>query len=516
MSSEQEVIQKYLSETESPSLSHFIRLHQDFLIQNSPDNVNIGEYWSACLKKHARLLKKTLLKGSKVDWKTLNNKLKEARGGSTSSPDTPDEAASAGPLPPKTNSKTSTPSSSFNKRSRSSSSKGDAYEMSDEMLEEYKDTFKGLDDSSKWDLGDGVYVEDILYQHGLTCTHEHLSHSFILDIDDPNIKKLFTSEQWEEIKSTPCEAFEKYNDTCKDLFNMVSELVSDYMTDKSMVLSAKEEEEVVDLLFEKLNENRLPNPKTNHNEYWIQKTMIEYLEMFRWKVIDWVKTGGSEMDFIVNVWAPLDKVFHDLMVATKRDNTSLSTNYIDNQDIGVHGSAIPSKLRSIRPDLVLFRNGLEYGVGECGKGEDGEISKKEIVETGLHCPKMMKSMLLYSGAKCDNDEKVLRALRVVSFCQFDLRMSVSVLDSPAGYICRLRSTPKYEIFTIPSMIPGGLILIMKIVLKSKLTVENSMKVIREYTSKKKNDEPDVKSSSTNDMTLILPRLQKSGFKKQKN
>ncbi|KAI9246906.1 hypothetical protein BDA99DRAFT_543092 [Phascolomyces articulosus] len=124
-------------------------------------------------------------------------------------------------------------------------------------------------------------------------------------------------------------------------------------------------------------------------------------------------------------WSSCLKKHARLLKVTLLKGSKIDLKTLDNRckDMGVQGSTIPSKLRSIRPDLVLFNNGLEYGVGECGKGEDGEISKKEIVETRLHFPKMMKSMLLYSGAKCDNDEKVFLALRVVSFCQFDLRMS---------------------------------------------------------------------------------------------
>ena len=50
----------------------------------------------------------------------------------------------------------------------------------------------------------------------------------------------------------------------------------------------------------------------------------------------------------------------------------------------------------------------------------------------------------------------------------DFRMRVSVMDNPAGYVCRIRSTPYYEISTIPSMLPCGLIPILQLTLKSKV------------------------------------------------
>ena len=101
-----------------------------------------------------------------------------------------------------------------------------------------------------------------------------------------------------------------------------------------------------------------------------------------------------------------------------RDNISVSADYIDNKDQAVTGSAIPSKLPSIRPDLVLFKDGFEFGVGECGKGGKGGAGKKEIIEMGLHCPKIIKSMFLHTGSKCGDDKDVYRALRIVCFCQF--------------------------------------------------------------------------------------------------
>ena len=61
---------------------------------------------------------------------------------------------------------------------------------------------------------------------------------------------------------------------------------------------------------------------------------------------------------------------------------------------------------------------MEYGVAECGKGDDEVTGKKEIVETSLHCPKIMKSMLLHTSSKCDNDKDVTRALRIIGFAHF--------------------------------------------------------------------------------------------------
>ncbi|KAG2217847.1 hypothetical protein INT45_008144 [Circinella minor] len=139
------------------------------------------------------------------------------------------------------------------------------------------------------------------------------------------------------------------------------------------------------------------------------------------------------------------------MVETRRDNVSVATTFIDNEDRAVTGmAAIAAKVPSIRPDLVLFKNRLEYRVAECGKGGDEEIEKKEIVETNLHYPKVMKSMFLHTASKCDNNEDVTRRLQIIGFSQF-------LMDNPDGYVCRIRSTPQYKISTVPSNMLYGLL-----------------------------------------------------------
>ncbi|KAI9277308.1 hypothetical protein BDA99DRAFT_131240 [Phascolomyces articulosus] len=67
---------------------------------------------------------------------------------------------------------------SDNKTSNASSTtcnelKRGSCEMTKEMLYEYKQAFEQSDDKYKWDLGAGVYVENLMYQFGAACSHEH-------------------------------------------------------------------------------------------------------------------------------------------------------------------------------------------------------------------------------------------------------------------------------------------------------------------------------------------------------
>ena len=83
-------------------------------------------------------------------------------------------------------------------------------------------------------------------------------------------------------------------------------------------MSITEEEELIDELWKKVTDFGFLNPRTCYDEYWLQKTVLEFLDLYRWKVIDWVKSDGSELDYVTRIWTLLDKVFDDLMIATKR------------------------------------------------------------------------------------------------------------------------------------------------------------------------------------------------------
>ena len=87
-----------------------------------------------------------------------------------------------------------------------------------------------------------------------------------------------------------------------------------------------------------------------------------------------------------------------------------------NNERSVTGTAeIANKNWAIPPDLMLVKNGLEYGCSELGKNLNAMTDKKEIVETQLHSPKIMKDMLVAALAKVNNNIDAARALKIVCF-----------------------------------------------------------------------------------------------------
>jgi len=63
----------------------------------------------------------------------------------------------------------------------------------------FKHRFEALDNSRKWKLKSGRFVEDVLYELGMRCRYHNLVHSFIIDTEDTFIKNEFSKEELSEI-----------------------------------------------------------------------------------------------------------------------------------------------------------------------------------------------------------------------------------------------------------------------------------------------------------------------------
>ena len=76
------------------------------------------------------------------------------------------------------------------------------------------------------------------------------------------------------------------------------------------------EERVIDELWVKLTQFGLINPRESYDLHWLRKTMDDILDLYRFRILNWVKKNGSEMDFVTRIWVMLDKVFGDLIIET--------------------------------------------------------------------------------------------------------------------------------------------------------------------------------------------------------
>ncbi|RUP45526.1 hypothetical protein BC936DRAFT_148057 [Jimgerdemannia flammicorona] len=66
-------------------------------------------------------------------------------------------------------------------------------------LECFVESHAGMANSKKWILSSGICIEDKLFSTGNRLSFETLIHSWIIDLDDHEIEKLFTEKEWREI-----------------------------------------------------------------------------------------------------------------------------------------------------------------------------------------------------------------------------------------------------------------------------------------------------------------------------
>ncbi|KAI7885943.1 uncharacterized protein EV154DRAFT_23074 [Mucor mucedo] len=84
---------------------------------------------------------------------------------------------------------------------------------------------QSMDKKHMYKLSDGSYLEERLFKFGLTCTHEHLYHSFVFDPNDLTYiqKKVLTEDQMTELKSvSPVEFPDLDDDSINYLMKFVT------------------------------------------------------------------------------------------------------------------------------------------------------------------------------------------------------------------------------------------------------------------------------------------------------
>ncbi|KAI8149365.1 hypothetical protein BJV82DRAFT_662669 [Fennellomyces sp. T-0311] len=157
----------------------------------------------------------------------------------------------------------------------------------------------------------------------------------------------------------------------------------------------------------------------------------------------------------------LDHVLEDIKVFAGRYRPSAATSKRVNAGWAVTGSAIvPSK--------------------KVGKHDCIASSTKEIIESQLLTPKTMKDMFNMAVENANNNSAVTHALKIVAFNHTGLKMKMSIMNCPRGYVCRLVKALEYEIPKNPGIGFRDLLAILQMTLKAKLLVKDSIDLLEGY------------------------------------
>ncbi|KAG2219368.1 hypothetical protein INT45_006076 [Circinella minor] len=207
-------------------------------------------------------------------------------------------------------------------------------------------------------------------------------------------------------------------------------------------------------------------------ESWVISTINQPLSYYVNELIAVMGNNISELDLVTKFWCYFDRCFDDLRINTTRDRACMATALRVNEGRKVTGTdEIDNKKKSIRPDLLLVKDDVEYGCSEVGKSDNVIPTKKEIIETDLHCPKTMKDILNRVASLVDYDEEIIKKLRFVCFHQTNRRMKLSLIDCPRGYICRVMESDEYDIPAQARLFPAQVHSLIKLMLQAKVIIK---------------------------------------------
>ncbi|KAF7721059.1 hypothetical protein EC973_005506 [Apophysomyces ossiformis] len=307
------------------------------------------------------------------------------------------------------------------------------------LKDQFVKRFLEMDDSQKWMLSCSKrYVEDCLYQFGTRCDHEHLCHSFIIDREDKSYlqHQVFSEEELNEIR----------NYQQKQLPKPPKRLVDFLLTFRVRNCQdlRKAAREAWDWL---------PDQYVKERDFdidWARRVCDNLLSEYE---KDTLKDKHLER-YYDNLWKGIiDSCFYDLegVQPVRGESASIASACRKNLGRTTPGlEALKRRKMGRRPEFVIRKGQLEFACGETGRTEIDEKGTKAIKEGGLKLPKMAKDMLT-ALLKAAKRKEALKKLVIVYFLHSGPAVTMTQMDSPAGYICRVRRSESY---TIPASVTG--------------------------------------------------------------
>ena len=143
-------------------------------------------------------------------------------------------------------------------------------------------------------------------------------------MNDSCWESIFTKQQLETIKTKNSDGLPALNDDVNKIFTELTDVLKKAYNKKESSLlpessmTQQEEDEIIDAMFEIIIKEGIANPREETDRYWLQTTMLSLLDIYRWRIVNWIDEHGSEMDFITRIWSLLDNVYNSTMAQTRR------------------------------------------------------------------------------------------------------------------------------------------------------------------------------------------------------
>ncbi|KAI8144798.1 hypothetical protein BJV82DRAFT_577650 [Fennellomyces sp. T-0311] len=281
------------------SFADFVRVNQEFIKENTREGTDYKEFWPGLFGRVIQERGLQVQKGTRADWSFF-----DANAGLSS---TGNHQVSASVL-----------MKNIKTRSTRQSSKSDSLLLTLEAKKQFERDFIAMEDDKKWFLrhdneGNKVFLEDIMFKHGINSPYEHPVHSFIMDVTDPFWESKLEDEDYEAIASVNDPTLPALSASILNIFDVCAESVEDL--ENSSPTTATEVSEtnkaIIKKLWKAVTSFGFFDPDQHPDEDWLQRTILDYLSMYRHSTLDEMIRNGSEMDFVLHCWRNLDRCFED-------------------------------------------------------------------------------------------------------------------------------------------------------------------------------------------------------------
>ncbi|KAG2225687.1 hypothetical protein INT45_012159 [Circinella minor] len=427
------VVENFLQSVKTSSLCKFVEQNPSFIAKNSSIEDNLINKWSDIVSVAAKKLDIKLSKPRRTPpWNEVLQVMNQQNNG--------------------------TPASSSSTTSETPESKATSNSMN--VLLSLKDKNQIKTNLSNLLLKREI-VDKIVADFATQCNYHHPSQSLILDLGDINWESIFSEEELDRLDGFGDPMFPCLPDDILDILNTISSLETPL--DAYNFARELDHDPVTEPLKSWIS-IELPNAACHffHNHTLDFDKMLEYDQLYK-------------------NWGFLKTVIQGSNITEKGSEGSSKAN----GDAKNRKRSIPAiKPATTRKmghniDTIYSTNGIEVGCIEVGKDDD---QTKSIKDGLIKMPIIMHDML----TQLAETEEVLRKAKVlgyvISSCSQGTKAAMLVMDSPAGFISRIRRSKYLGLPTCSENFTKKIVPLFKLALTGLIIMENTRSIINNSTN----------------------------------
>ncbi|KAI7853491.1 hypothetical protein BDC45DRAFT_510399 [Circinella umbellata] len=128
----------------------------------------------------------------------------------------------------------------------------------------------------------------------------------------------------------------------------------------------------------------------------------------------------------------------------------------------------------MQPDMKCLYLNYEIGFNEVGLKDEGENDPKELHESGMKAPKMLKDFFV---SILHDRPSIIHSIKTGAFIISGLHMSSIIMDCPAGSVCRITQSERASFPLAPEVCSTQLIPIIELVYRTRLYLMETVEAI---------------------------------------